>query len=89
MLYRKIHVYHGDFNAKIDTNPPRVARLPRKQATFCLIDQRTFECHWETLQKLANYKKSNNKIELFTFWRTAGLSAPLPRRKTPKSCRRW
>ena len=39
-----------------------------EEATFCLLDQRTFECHWSTVQKLAAYKAPpNNKIELLYF----------------------
>ena len=41
------------FNTKIDeilTN----GNISQKQARFCLIDQRTFECRWETIQKIAN-----------------------------------
>jgi three-Cys-motif partner protein len=42
--------------------------ITQKEATFCLLDQRTFECHWLTLERLANYKKSpHNKIELLYF----------------------
>lgn len=43
-------------------------QITEKEATFCLIDQRTFECKWSTLQAIANYKKMGNKIELFYFF---------------------
>jgi three-Cys-motif partner protein len=43
-------------------------KISQKQATFCLLDQRTFECHWKTVKTLAEYKQSpNNKIELLYF----------------------
>jgi hypothetical protein len=66
-INRDIHIYHGDFNSKID----------EKEATFCLLDQRTFECDWQTVEKLARYKKSGNKIELFeaVLYRTAAAGA--------------
>jgi three-Cys-motif partner protein len=35
--------------------------------SFALLDQRTFECSWDTVAKLARYKKSGHKIELFYF----------------------
>src|SRR5713226_9470816 len=64
---RKIRICPGDFNKTVD----RVLReggITQKEATFCLLDQRTFECHWTTLKKLAEYKKPpNNKIELLYF----------------------
>jgi three-Cys-motif partner protein len=64
---RRIRIFPGDFNKSVD----RVLReggITQKEATFCLLDQRTFECHWTTLKKLADYKKSpNNKIELLYF----------------------
>ena len=42
--------------------------LETKEATFCLLDQRTFECHWNTVKKLAAYKTGkSNKFELFCF----------------------
>jgi three-Cys-motif partner protein len=34
---------------------------------FALLDQRTFECRWSTVQALASHKKSGTKIELFYF----------------------
>lgn len=76
-LYRKIHIYQGDFNTKIDeilTN----GNISQKQATFCLLDQRTFECRWETIQKLADYKKApEHKIELFYFLANGWLERAL------------
>jgi hypothetical protein len=56
----------GDFNDKVD----RVLEsgdITEKEATFCLLDQRTFECQWNTVEKLAAFKTSGNKIELFYF----------------------
>jgi len=59
-----VHVYGGDFNQRVNL----VLRRLRAEATFCLLDQRTFECHWETLVKLAGFKATaNTKIELFYF----------------------
>ena len=37
------------------------------EATFCLLDQRTFECRWDTVRKLAAYRATDYKIELFYF----------------------
>jgi three-Cys-motif partner protein len=66
-LPRSIQVLPGDFNINVE----RIlsgGTITQKEATFCLLDQRTFECHWATLTKLAAYKQPpNNKIELLYF----------------------
>jgi three-Cys-motif partner protein len=64
---REVEVFCGDFNEEID-KLLNSGRIGQKEATFCLLDQRTFECHWKTVEKLARYKMAgNNKIELFYF----------------------
>jgi three-Cys-motif partner protein len=65
-ISRKIEIIQGDFNSKVDQilTPDNITQ---KEATFCLLDQRTFQCHWSTVQKLASYKKAGNKIELLYF----------------------
>lgn len=66
-LPRTIEVVSGDFNQTID-NILASGKITQKEATFCLLDQRTFECHWNTLVKLSKYKQApNNKIELLYF----------------------
>lgn len=66
-LSRTIEVWPGDFNVNIETILNE-GGITQKEATFCLLDQRTFECHWATLRKLATYKEPpNNKIELLYF----------------------
>ena len=66
-LPRTIEVVPGDFNEMID-NILSSGKITQKEATFCLLDQRTFECHWDTLIKLSKYKQPpNNKIELLYF----------------------
>jgi three-Cys-motif partner protein len=88
-LYRKIHIYHGDFNRKIDEilTP---ANISQKQATFCLLDQRTLECHWETIEKIANYKKKpEHKIELFYFLANGWLERALAAQKDTEVLLKW
>jgi three-Cys-motif partner protein len=66
-LYRNIEIWPGDFNQNV-TKILGSGKITQKEATFCLLDQRMFECHWETLRKLAAYKKPpTNKIELLYF----------------------
>jgi three-Cys-motif partner protein len=66
-IYRNIEVWDGDFNQNVD-QILNSGKITQKEATFCLLDQRTFECHWSTVQKLAAYKAPpHNKIELLYF----------------------
>jgi three-Cys-motif partner protein len=64
---RTVKICPGDFNQKIiemlAENP-----IGDKEATFCLLDQRTFECNWASVQTLASHKKGGTKIELFYFF---------------------
>jgi three-Cys-motif partner protein len=63
---RTIDLFCGDFNEKV--NEILQSRyINERQATFCLLDQRMFECHWDTVKKLAA-KKSTMKIEIFYFF---------------------
>ena len=87
-LNRNIHVYHGDFNAKID-EILNAGTISEKEATFCLLDQRTFECDWQTVERLAGYKKSGNKIELFYFLANGWLERALSGQKDKDKLARW
>jgi three-Cys-motif partner protein len=64
---RKIEVLPGDFNQNVNSILCN-GKIAQKEATFCLLDQRTFECYWATLEKLAAFKQPpHNKIELLYF----------------------
>lgn len=63
---RHVHVMHGDFNKMVDEILAD-GRITEKTATFALLDQRTRECRWETVKKLAAHKQKGHKIELFYF----------------------
>lgn len=84
----KIDVRQGDCNVLI---PELLAKRPisDREATFCLLDQRTFECHWKTLQTLASYKTSGNKIELFYFLPNSWLPRAVSRMKNMERVREW
>ncbi len=78
-VVRDIEVHCGDFNQLINQLLESNC-IKQKEATFCLLDQRTFECKWSTVKSLAEYKvDSNNKIELFYFlpnsWQDRALAA--------------
>jgi three-Cys-motif partner protein len=64
---RSIELFFGDFNLNVD-KILREETIPQKEATFCLLDQRTFECNWATVKKLAAFKRPpHHKIELLYF----------------------
>lgn len=65
---RRIEIISGDCNRCIpeflSSNP-----LKDREATFCLLDQRSTECDWDTVKIVAEHKKraNTNKIEIFYF----------------------
>jgi three-Cys-motif partner protein len=87
---RKIKIYPGDFNKNIITmlaeNPIR-----DKEATFCLLDQRMFECDWASVKAIANHKQGGNKIELFYFFPEGWINRSVKAKKIDKekTLRRW
>lgn len=87
-ITQHVSTYHGDFNLSID----EVLRAPidANEATFCLLDQRTFECHWSTVVKLAAHKpQGSQKIELFYFLAVRWLHRSLSGIKTDKAEKWW
>lgn len=87
-IQRDIHVYKGDFNEKVD-EILAAGDITDKEATFCLLDQRTFECDWETVVKLARFKKTGHKIELFYFLANGWLERALSGQKDLDKLARW
>lgn len=86
---RNVHIYPGDFNVLVD-QILGAGTIGAKEATFCLLDQRTFECEWETVRKLAGYKPSGeNKIELFYFLPMGWLDRSFHATKDDAPIRRW
>ena len=59
-------VYAGDANERVYKMLQDAPITPRT-ACFCLIDQRTFECHWATVEAVARCKREGYKIEVFYF----------------------
>ena len=58
---RDIKLWNADFN-QIVVQMLDAGSIDENTAAFCLLDQHTFECRWETLVRLAEYKKQR-KIE--------------------------
>jgi hypothetical protein len=64
--------------------------IAHKEATFCLLDQRTFECHWQTLVKLAAYKERPQiKIELLYFLGIGWLHRAFSGLKDQQIAEKW
>ena len=59
-------VYEGDANELVHSMLDH-GQIGAKTACFCLLDQRTFECSWSTVEAVANFKNEGYKIELFYF----------------------
>jgi three-Cys-motif partner protein len=64
--------------------------IKEKEATFCLLDQRTFECEWKTVEGLATYKVAPQpKIELFYFLANSWLPRAFAAQKDTSVIERW
>lgn len=71
LRHRRVEITKGDFNDSVAEF--LVAGKIPIEPTFCLLDQRTFECRWSTVEALATYKPQGTKIELFYFLPIAWL----------------
>lgn len=69
---RTIEVAQVDFNVAVH-DLLASGKIGEREATFCLLDQQTFECHWSTVQAVACHKHGEFKIELFYFLPSAWL----------------
>lgn len=85
---RHIHVLPGDFNITV-SKILSSGHITAKRATFALLDQRTFECAWDTVIKLATFKPSLDpaatKIEIFYFLATGWLDRSIKAVKKPET----
>jgi three-Cys-motif partner protein len=86
---RAIDLYHEDFNVAVK-EILATGKIRQKEASFCLVDQRTFECKWATLQRLAEHKsKDHNKVELFYFLAASWLPRALAAQKDQSIVADW
>ena len=85
---RTISVAHADFNVQVDTIL-NTSEIGERTATFCLLDQRTFECDWSTVQRVARHKEGR-KIEIFYFVPTGWLARSIKALRQPEiAMSRW
>lgn len=80
---RRINVVRGDFNTTIQ-DILGTGRITEKTATFALLDQRTFECEWSTVARLASHK-SGTKIELFYFFASGWIDRAIAAVRRPET----
>jgi three-Cys-motif partner protein len=84
---RSVSIVAGDFNKTV-AEVLAGDNVPSKQATFCLLDQRTFECDWATVKRLAAHK-SPHKIELFYFLPAHWFGRAFHETKDKTEIQRW
>jgi three-Cys-motif partner protein len=84
---RPIKCFKIDFNKAIHEILGS-GTIKEKTATFCLLDQHTFECQWSTVETLAR-AKSGMKIELFYFVPTGWLKRSIAALKDQSVVRQW
>lgn len=84
---RKVVILEGDFNQQVQSVLSSGV-LTDREAAFCLLDQRTFECRWQTLRSLAAHK-ATHKIELFYFLPVGWLNRSIAATKNVDKLREW
>ena len=85
---RDVRIIAVDVNVQL---PDFLEKHPvkAKEASFCLLDQRTFECNWSTVAAVARHKTKGNKIELFYFFANSWLGRALAATKDADKLERW
>jgi three-Cys-motif partner protein len=88
---RRVNVLEGDFNEKV-YEILNSGQITERTATFALLDQRTFECEWRTVEALSRHKCTGNKIEIFYFLATGWIDRSLgavKKDETKRKVDRW
>ena len=73
---RNIFVHEGDSNLVLPAVLP-TGSIGEREATFCLLDQRTFECSWGLCQHIARLRPGLTKVEQFYFLANSWLPRAL------------
>ena len=85
---RTVEIFDGDFNQAVN-QVLKSEDIRDRTATFCLLDQHTFECHWRTVEVLAARKPNGFKIEQFYFLATGWLDRAMKGTKNYAVLRAW
>lgn len=86
---RVIEFKRADCNLWIKDYVLKSGVITENEAAFALLDQHSFECHWETVCMLADHKKQGNKIELFYFFPTGWLGRSIKAQKDTSVLDKW
>lgn len=78
----------GDFNKWIE-EVLASGSITDNTASFALLDQRSTECHWATVKKLAAHKQGSTKIELFYFFPTGWIHRAISETKDKSVLDAW
>lgn len=76
--------YQGDSNQLISSMVP-VGSISEREATFCLLDQRTFECEWQLCRHISKMRPGSVKVEQFYFLANSWLPRSLAAVSTPET----
>ncbi len=87
-LRRTVEVKEADFNLAV-RELIGSGQIGEREATFCLLDQRTFECHWSTIEALARHRERKFKIELFYFLPIGWLDRAVAAQRDPSMLLAW
>lgn len=85
---RTIEVFSGDFNERV-YELLSSGSIGNREATFCLLDQRTFECEWATVAAMARHKRDGHKVEIFYFFPVKWLDRALSALQDEAKLGRW
>lgn len=81
-------VYEGDANEHVHQMLADAPITPTT-ACFCLLDQRTIECHWATVEAVAKHKSENYKIEIFYFLAQGWLDRTMANTRDTAKLEAW
>ena len=88
---RNVHVHEGDSNQVLPSVLP-IGSIRETEATFCLLDQRTFQCEWQLCTHVSKLRRGSRKVEQFYFlanwWMSRSLSG-IRTRAGEKKVRAW
>lgn len=80
---RNICVYHGDSNRLLPSVLP-AGSIGQREATFCLLDQRTFECEWALCQHIAKLRPGPTRAAQFYFLANSWMPRAFAAISTPE-----
>ena len=84
---RDVRVHVGDSNLILRSVLP-IGSIGDREATFCLLDQRTFECEWQLCQYISRLRPESMKVEQFYFLANRWIHRALASIKTPEGERK-